>query len=411
MRSLKWGEALSLRSKRVHPGDVFGKLSGFWLADVGGGGRGAAYHFSKATTQVLIAFVTGLSTATPRGSTSAIIFAIILSSLQCLLGLFFLLLGPSGDRIEGAATGLEFLTFGIAAAFAVIPTYRTVSSILLLVAPNFAIMLSLYDVLLLPLLGACLEKDGRAGLKASLYASLLLPFEVIMSHGPGIGGSVGNVVNTAMELEGGLAETAASVTSGASAEHALVAKEEGADTLAKADDEEEGGMPAEEAPKPRVYAKEQFSLELILTNAAACLWWPLSKAVGCIWRLMCGKGSKELRAELDASSQQIVELLKEVKRMEVQAAAMVETAEMNAAMQVEAARGDVEVARLEAEDARSQARDFTRETHAWARRSIEVAYAQVEAARRQEAGMRKEANISKDMHAMAERRYNSSSTN
>ena len=102
--------------------------------------------------------------------------------------------------------------------------------------------------------------------------------------------------------------------------------------MAKADDEEEGGTPAEEAPKPRVYAKEQFSLELILTNAAGCLWWPLSKAVGCVWRLMCGKGSKELRAALDASSQQIVELLKEVKRMEVQAAAMVETAEMNAAI-------------------------------------------------------------------------------
>ena len=230
MRSLQVREALSTRSHKDHPGDVFGKLSGYWLADVGGGRRGASYHLSKATTQVFVAFFSGLGATAAAGSSSGLAFAIILSSMQIMLGLFYLIFGPSGDRLEGAATGLEFLLFGIAAAVsyaAGLPEnegndgLENASTILLFVAPSIAVTLSIYDVLLLPLLGACLEKDGWAGCKASIYAAVLLPLEMIFSQGDGgMSDSAGNILQAGMEIEGNMTETTVAVASGRS-EHSL----------------------------------------------------------------------------------------------------------------------------------------------------------------------------------------------
>ena len=252
-RSLQVGEALSMRSHKEHPGDVFGKLSGYWLADVGGGRRGAAYHISKASTQAMVALFTGLGATAAalrsegketKGLDPGLIFAVVVSSLQILLGLFFLLCGPSGDRIEGAATGLEFVLFGIASAVSYAaggagdsPGLQQASTTLLIVAPCIAVGLSFYDVFLLPMLAACQSKDSRAGCRAGLYAALLLPFEVIMSQGgEGLGSSGGNVVSSALEMEGQLAETGKSVAGGASKHNLLALNTELAQKKSDGDD-------------------------------------------------------------------------------------------------------------------------------------------------------------------------------
>ena len=203
-----------------------------WLSE-GGINHGIYYQYVKVVTQTVLGLFVGVGAEAAPGSIRAEASSIAIIVLQLSISLWCLLLAPGADKLEGLVYGAENMCSGTAVLLLYIASktatnassttvstsngggfFRQAGFVIQISAVVMPLILTAYDSILLPLVGACIERDENgkrnccAGFKNLLRTCALTPIDFVLAAF-GNSGQAGQLLQAVREVDEDLVEASA----------------------------------------------------------------------------------------------------------------------------------------------------------------------------------------------------------